>query len=175
MNHLYSAIRDIPDFPSAGIVYKDITPLLLNPPLFADVIDRMTAAFAGLDVEKVIAIESRGFIFGSPVARALGAGLALARKPGKLPAETHRVDYDLEYGSDAIETHLDSISPGERVVVIDDVLATGGTAQATARAAEAIGGTVVGLGFLIELAFLNGRDKLEGRNVWSLLSYPRER
>ena len=166
-----AAIRDVPDFPEPGIVFKDITPLLLQPDLLDGVAERMTEEFRGSNVEKILAIESRGFILGAPVALRLGVGLALARKAGKLPWKRHRVEYALEYGTDVIEVHVDSISAGERVVVVDDVLATGGTAEAAGRLVAAAGGKLVGMAFLLELQFLSGREKLPDVDVRALLSY----
>lgn len=167
----YGAIRDVPDFPEKGIVFKDITPLLLDPKLLDAAVQQMCDEFQSADVEKVMAIESRGFIFGAPVALRLGAGLVLARKAGKLPWKRHRVEYALEYGTDVIEVHVDSIAKGERVLVVDDVLATGGTAEAAGRVVEQAGGQLVGMAFLLELDFLHGRQKLEGIDVRALLSY----
>ncbi len=167
----YGAIRDVPDFPEKGIVFKDITPLLLDPGLLDAAVQQICDEFQSANVEKVMAIESRGFIFGAPVALRLGAGLALARKAGKLPWKRHRVEYALEYGTDVIEVHVDSIVQGERVLVVDDVLATGGTAEAAGRVVEQAGGRLVGMAFLLELDFLNGRQRLEGIDVRALLSY----
>ncbi|MCH7683348.1 MAG: adenine phosphoribosyltransferase [Gemmatimonadetes bacterium] len=167
----YGAIRDVPDFPEKGIVFKDITPLLLDPKLLDAAVQQICDEFQSADVEKVMAIESRGFIFGAPVALRLGAGLVLARKAGKLPWKRHRVEYALEYGTDVIEVHVDSIAKGERVLVVDDVLATGGTAEAAGRVVEQAGGQLVGMAFLLELDFLHGRQKLEGIDVRALLSY----
>jgi len=171
LDRFYGAIRDVPDFPEPGIVFKDITPLLQDPDLLKGCLTHMTDAFATARVEKVLAIESRGFIFGAPVAAGLGAGLVLARKAGKLPWERHRVEYQLEYGTDVIEVHRDGFRPGERVLIVDDVLATGGTASAAVRAVRELGAEVVGCAFLIELGFLNGRDRLDGIESWSLLTY----
>ncbi len=167
----YGAIRDVPDFPKKGIVFKDITPLLLDPGLLDAAVQQICDEFQSANVEKVMAIESRGFIFGAPVALRLGAGLVLARKAGKLPWKRHRVEYALEYGTDVIEVHVDSIVKGERVLVVDDVLATGGTAAAAGRMVEQAGGRLVGMAFLLELDFLNGRQRLEGIDVRALLSY----
>ncbi len=167
----YGAIRDVPDFPEKGIVFKDITPLLLDSGLLDAAVQQMCDEFQSANVEKVMAIESRGFIFGAPVALRLGAGLVLARKAGKLPWKRHRVEYALEYGTDVIEVHVDSIVKGERVLVVDDVLATGGTAEAAGRVVEQAGGELVGMAFLLELDFLNGRQRLEGIDVRALLSY----
>ena len=167
----YGAILDVPDFPKKGIVFKDITPLLLDPELLDGVVQEICDEFRSANVEKVVAVESRGFIFGAPIAMRLGAGLALARKAGKLPRKRHRVEYALEYGTDVIEVHMDSIEPGERVLVVDDVLATGGTAEATGRVVEQAGGQLVGMAFLLELGFLNGRQRLTGTKVRALLAY----
>jgi adenine phosphoribosyltransferase len=164
-------IRDIPDFPSPGVVFKDITPLLADPAGLGAVVDALAEAFAGADVDKVVGIEARGFVVAAPIAVRLGAGFVPVRKVGKLPWTTHFEDYDLEYGTDRLEIHQDAIAPGEHVLIIDDVMATGGTAAAAARLVEALGGTVAGLGFLIELAFLGGAQRLDGRPHVSLLTY----
>ena len=164
-------IRDIPDFPRPGVVFKDITPLLSSVTAFRAVADALADHFAASEVDKVLAIEARGFIIGAPVAYRFGAGFVPCRKAGKLPWEVEKEEYVLEYGSDLLEIHKDAVSPGEQVLVVDDVLATGGTASAAVRLVERLGGTVVGLGFVIELAFLGGRSKLEGRDVVSLLKY----
>lgn len=152
-------IRDIPDFPKPGILFKDITPVLLDPALFGEVIDWMAEGWGPID--KVVAMESRGFIFAAPLVQRLGAGMVLARKKGKLPYATVGVDYALEYGSARLEIHVDSIREGDRVLVIDDLLATGGTAAATLQLVRKAGGEVVGCCFLIELAFLSGRARLD--------------
>jgi adenine phosphoribosyltransferase len=162
-------IRDIPDFPKPGVVFKDITPLLANLGAFQLAIDALVQPFN--DVDKVFGIEARGFIIGAPVAYALGAGFVPVRKAGKLPHEIEREEYELEYGTDLLEVHRDSVRPGERVVIIDDVLATGGTAAATVRLATRLGAEVVGLGFVVELAFLGGREKLVGQDFVSLITY----
>ena len=171
LGDFYNAIRDVPDFPEQGIVFKDITPLLLRSDLVQRAVDEMARPFGDVRVDKVLAIESRGFIFGAPIASKLGAGLVLARKAGKLPWKRLRVDYALEYGTDAIEIHVDAIDEGERVLIVDDVLATGGTARAAADVAREAGGEIAGLAFLMELGFLNGRQKLNGQRVHSLLEY----
>lgn len=171
IQRLLETIRDVPDFPKPGIVFKDITPLLADPETFGLAIDQMVEAYRDHDVDKILAIESRGFLFGAPLATALGAGLVPARKQGKLPWQRHRVEYALEYGTDAIEIHRDAIAAGERVLIVDDVLATGGTARAAADIVTQSEGDLVGMVFLIELAFLNGRTKLDGIPVWSLLTY----
>ncbi len=164
-------IRDIPDFPSPGIVFKDITPLLGHAEGFRSTVDTLTARYAGSRVDKVVGIEARGFILAAPVAYKLGAGFVPVRKPGKLPFHTEAQEYSLEYGADRLEMHRDALERGDRVLVIDDVLATGGTAAATLRLVDAAGGTVVGLGFVIELAFLAGRSRLGGYDAFSLLIY----
>jgi adenine phosphoribosyltransferase len=167
----YGAIRDVPDFPEKGIVFKDITPLLLEPELLDAAVRQICEEYQGANVDKVMAIESRGFILGAPVALRLGAGLVLARKAGKLPWKRHRVEYALEYGTDVIEVHVDSIREKERVLVVDDVLATGGTAEAAGRVVKQAGGELVGMAFLLELGFLSGRQKLGDTVVKALLSY----
>lgn len=164
-------IRDIPDFPKAGIAFKDITPLLLDPGLLRRAVELMAAPFQRLGASRVMAIESRGFLLGAPLALALDAGLVPIRKPGKLPAPRHRVEYTLEYGVDALEMHRDAVGPQDRVLVVDDVLATGGTAQGAARLVRAQGAAVLGFSFLIELDFLRGRTRLEGDRVEALLHY----
>jgi adenine phosphoribosyltransferase len=168
---LRAAIRDVPDFPKPGILFKDITPVLLDAALFRRVTEAMARPFAGEHVTHVVAIESRGFLFGGPVAQALSAGLVPVRKPGKLPHTRTRVEYSLEYGTDALEMHSDALSEGDRVVVIDDVLATGGTARATCDLVQRHGATVVGCMFLIALSFLPGLSALDGRRVQSLVRY----
>jgi adenine phosphoribosyltransferase len=157
---LRAAIRDVPDFPKPGIVFKDITPVLLDVSLFREVTDAMADAARGLGVTHVVGIESRGFIFGAPVAQALGAGFVPMRKPGKLPGTTVRESYALEYGSDTLEVHADAFAGSSAVLIVDDVLATGGTAAAAARLVERAGGRVVSLSFLMELEFLGGRARL---------------
>jgi adenine phosphoribosyltransferase len=170
--NLYRLVRDVPDFPKPGILFRDITPVLLDPRALAEAVAALAAPLRFLRPTKVAAIESRGFIFGAPVAMALGVGLAIIRKPGKLPAESHRVDYQLEYGSDALEVHTDALGKGERAVIVDDVLATGGTARAAGELVARTGAEVAGYGFLIELTDLRGRDKLE-QPVHAVLKYPR--
>ena len=171
MNHLKSLIREVPDFPKPGILFYDITTLLKNPKGLHELIDELGTGHAGKGINKVVGIEARGFIFAPAVAYALGAGFVPVRKPGKLPAATERVEYQLEYGTDALEIHRDSIHPGENVLIVDDVLATGGTAFAVTKLVEKLGGHVSGLGFAIELKFLNGRDKLPGYDIRALLHY----
>ena len=167
-DELKAAIRSVPDFPKPGIIFKDITPVLANGPLYAKVIDAFAERYRG-KIDRVIAMESRGFLFGAPLATTLGVGLAIARKPGKLPWKTHQVRYALEYGHDILETHVDAIEKGSRVLVIDDLLATGGTALAAAQLVERQGGEVIELAFVIELGFLPGRQKLAPRPVYSML------
>ncbi|TVQ90074.1 MAG: adenine phosphoribosyltransferase [Deltaproteobacteria bacterium] len=164
-----NTIRDVPDFPKPGILFKDITPVLMDTALFGRVIDWMAVEYANID--KIIAIESRGFIFGAPMVEPTGAGLVLARKPGKLPHTVETVSYDLEYGSSSLNIHTDAISPGDRCVIVDDLLATGGTACAALDLVQRLGGEVVGALFLVELGFLDGRRKLHGTPVTSLVRY----
>ena len=171
LDDLKRAIREVPDFPKPGIGFKDITPVLLEPKLLARAVELMAAPFADARISRVVSIESRGFIFGAPIALRLGAGLVPIRKPGKLPGATRRVEYALEYGSDAMEMHHDAVGPSDRVLVVDDVLATGGTAAAAAQLVGGTGGAVVGFSFLIELDFLKGRQRLQGRRVEALLHY----
>jgi adenine phosphoribosyltransferase len=168
---LGAAIRDVPDFPKPGIVFKDITPVLLDPTLFREATEALVAPFARERIRHVVAIESRGFILGAPVAQMLGAGFVPFRKPGKLPHIVERVEYALEYGVDALECHRDALGEGEAVLVVDDVLATGGTAAAACSLVESLGAEVVGCSFLVELTFLDGREKLAGRRVESLVRY----
>ena len=170
-SRLTAAIRDVPDFPKPGIVFKDITPVLLDPAMFREATEALAAPFAREGIKQVVAIESRGFILGAPVAQFLGAGFVPFRKPGKLPHIVERVDYALEYGVDALECHRDALGEGEPVLVVDDVLATGGTAAAACSLVEALGADVVGCSFLVELTFLKGRAKLEERRVEALVRY----
>lgn len=171
MADLKSLIREVPGFPKPGINFYDITTLLKDPAGWRDTIDALKAHYAGVQVDLIVGVEARGFFFAPAIAYALGAGFVPVRKPGKLPAETETVEYALEYGTDRLQMHKDAIRPGARVLIIDDVLATGGTAAAVAQLVEKLGGTVLGLGFLIELDFLNGRSKLDGREIFSLLHY----
>ena len=164
-----SLMRDVPDFPRPGILFKDITPVIRDPRGLRAAADLMAAPFAGRGVTAVAGMESRGFIFGVPVAERLGVGFVPVRKPHKLPAATYREEYALEYGTDALEIHVDALARGDRVLVVDDLLATGGTAKATCELIEQLGGEVVGLAFLIELTFLPGRDKLAGYDVLALI------
>lgn len=171
MEHLKSKIREIPDFPQKGILFYDITTLLCDPRGFRDTVDALAAPYMGQDIDQVIGIESRGFILGAAVANALGSGFIPVRKPGKLPGATHREAYSLEYGNNALEIHRDACGDNQRILIVDDVLATGGTARATVDLARKAGGQVIGLAFLIELDFLNGRSKLPGEPVYSVLRY----
>jgi len=164
-------IRNIPDFPKPGIMFKDITPLLASAQALDAAISQMEAHYRDQNVHTVVGIESRGFIFGAPLALRLGASFVPVRKPGKLPYTTERLEYALEYGTDALEIHVDAVLPGNPVVICDDLLATGGTVQATKQLVEKIGGKVIGCCFLIELGFLNGRDKLGDTEVLSLIQY----
>jgi adenine phosphoribosyltransferase len=168
---LKALVRDVPDFPQPGIVFKDITPLLAHELAFSTVIDLIVVHFGRGNVDKVVGIEARGFILASPVAYHFGAGFVPVRKKDKLPWETESEEYELEYGSATLEIHRDGVDPGERVLIVDDVLATGGTARATARLVERIGGKVVGIAFLIELGFLKGRQQLDGYDLFTLISY----
>ena len=170
-NELATYIRDIPDFPKPGILFKDITPLLADDDGFSSVIDLIVVHYGRGNIDKVVGIEARGFILASPVAYHFGAGFVPVRKEGKLPWDSEREEYDLEYGTAVLEVHRDSISPGERVLIVDDVLATGGTARATAKLVERLGGKVIGIACLIELGALNGRDSLAGYDFLSLVKY----
>lgn len=171
---LQRAIRDVPNFPKPGIVFKDITPLLANGALFAKTIDLLAQRYQGQKIDTVLGIESRGFIIGAALAYKLGAGFSVVRKPGKLPYQKHQASYDLEYGTDTLEIHIDGIPPRARVIIADDLIATGGTAAATAELVSKLGGTVVECVFVIELSFLKGRDKLKPYGVYSLLQYDSE-
>jgi adenine phosphoribosyltransferase len=168
---LASAIRDIPDFPKPGVVFKDITPLLADPVAFSSAVDAIVVSFGRGTIDKVVGIEARGFIVGAPVAYHFGAGFVPLRKAGKLPYETIAATYDLEYGSETLEVHADAFEPGDRVLIVDDVLATGGTARAACDLVERAGGKVIGLAFAIELEFLGGAKQLDGRDWVSLLRY----
>jgi adenine phosphoribosyltransferase len=164
-------IREVPDFPKPGILFYDITTLLQNPLALRKTVDRFVWLFSEKRIQKVVGIEARGFMFGPIVAYKLNAGFVPVRKPGKLPAETVRESYDLEYGADALEMHRDAVAPGEHVLIVDDLIATGGTARATARMVEKLGGQVAGFGFIVELTFLPGRASLQGYEVESLIQY----
>ncbi|HUS47165.1 MAG TPA: adenine phosphoribosyltransferase [Phycisphaerae bacterium] len=169
MLRLEDFIRDVPDFPKKGIIFKDITPLLGSAQALRQAADALAAPFASAGVELVTGIESRGFIFGSLVAERLGAGFVPIRKPGKLPHKTIRASYELEYGTDTVEMHADAIKRGQKVLMVDDLLATGGTMAAACELVGKLGGSIVGISFLIELCFLNGHDKLAGYDVRSLI------
>ncbi len=171
MDNLKLLIREIPDFPKPGILFYDITTLLKDKDGLRGVIDALKSRYEGAPIDIVIGVEARGFIFAPALAYALGAGFVPVRKPKKLPAECARISYDLEYGSDTLEVHRDAIAPGARVLIVDDLLATGGTARAVAQLVEQLGGTVAGLAFVVELTFLSGRDRLSGYNIFSLLAY----
>jgi adenine phosphoribosyltransferase len=171
MDHLKAKIRHVPDFPKPGILFYDITTLLSDPQGFRDTVDALAAPYMGEDIDQVVGIESRGFILGAAVAATLGCGFVPIRKPGKLPAATHKEDYNLEYGTDALEIHRDALGNSPRVLIVDDVLATGGTARAAIDLVKKAGGTIIGAAFLIELDFLKGRDKLDGEPVYSVLQY----
>jgi adenine phosphoribosyltransferase len=171
LERLRARIRDVPDFPQEGIVFKDITPLLADEAAFSSVIDMIVVHFGRGNVDKVVGIEARGFILASPVAYHFGAGFIPVRKAGKLPWETDSEQYELEYGTETLEIHTDAFHPGERVLIVDDVLATGGTARATARLVERLGGKVIGIACLIELAFLKGREAIKDYDFFSLLTY----
>ena len=168
------AIRDVPDFPKPGIVFKDITPLWADGSLFAKTIDLLAGRYQNQKIDTVLGIESRGFIVGAALAYRLGAGFSVVRKPGKLPYQTHKASYELEYGTDTLEIHVDALGPKARVVICDDLIATGGTAAATAELVSRLGGTVVECAFIVELSFLKGRDKLKKFGVFSLLQYDSE-
>ena len=168
---LKTRIRHVPDFPKAGILFYDVTTLLRDPDGFRIAIDALTSPFAGAGIDLVVGIESRGFILGSAVADRLGTGFVPVRKLGKLPAETVRASYSLEYGTDSLEMHRDAVTPGQRVLIVDDLLATGGTASAAVQLVKQLGGIVQGVAVLIELVGLAGRSKLEGEQVYAVLSY----
>ncbi|WP_040494872.1 adenine phosphoribosyltransferase [Ilumatobacter nonamiensis] len=168
---LRDKVREIPDYPTPGVNFRDITPLLGDSSSFTSAVDGLVEEFADVTVDRVVGVESRGFIFGAAVAYRIGAGFVPVRKPGKLPWAVVREEYDLEYGTDKLEIHRDAIHTGERILIVDDVLATGGTAAATATLVETLGGVIAGLGFLLELDDLNGRSRLGERLVRSLLHY----
>jgi adenine phosphoribosyltransferase len=168
---LKDLVRTVPDFPKPGILFYDITTLLKDKQGFAQLIDALAAHYIGRDIDLVLGIEARGFIFGPALAYRLNAGFVPVRKPRKLPAETARVTYDLEYGTDSLEIHVDAIEPGQRVVLVDDLLATGGTMEATIKLVQKLGGHIAGLGFAVELDFLNGRERFQEYDVFSLLHY----
>jgi len=171
LDQLKALVRDVPDFPQEGVLFKDITPLLADELAFSTVIDLIVVHFGRGNIDKVVGIEARGFILASPVAYHFGAGFVPVRKADKLPWETESAEYELEYGTATLEIHRDAVASGERVLVVDDVLATGGTSRATAELVERIGGKVVGIACLIELEFLHGRNKLDGYDLYTLLRY----
>jgi adenine phosphoribosyltransferase len=164
-------IRDVPDFPKPGILFRDVTPLLLEPAALEGAIEALTAPFQNQRVDRVLGIESRGFLLGAPVALALGVGLGLVRKAGKLPYQTHRASYELEYGTDTVEMHVDTVEKGQRVLIVDDLIATGGTAAAAVELARAAGGNVIGCSFLIELSALDGRRLLDVEPIHTVIRY----
>lgn len=170
MELLKEKLRKIPDFPKKGILFYDVTPVLQDPVMFSSVIEALAEPFQRKRVEKIVGIESRGFIFGAALADDLGAGFVPVRKPGKLPYKTIREEYELEYGKDALEIHKDAISPGQRVLIVDDLIATGGTAQATVSLCRKLEADIVGIAFVIELIALGGRKKLEGVDIHTLIS-----
>jgi len=172
--NLKSLVRDIPDFPKKGIVFKDIMPLLGDKDALRYMVDAMFVHFFGKRIDKVVSAEARGFIFGPAVAYHLGTGFVAVRKPGKLPYKTCQVTYDLEYGTDTLTMHEDALKPGDHVLLVDDLLATGGTMAASAELVEMMGGKVIGAGFIIELSFLKGREKLKKYDVFSLIKYDGE-
>lgn len=171
MDHLKTLIRDVPDFPLPGILFRDVTPLLRDAAALREVVDHLAERYRGERIDAVAGVESRGFIFGAPLAVALGVGFVPIRKLGKLPAAKVHLEYALEYGTAALEIHLDAVRPGERVLLVDDLLATGGTARAGSWLVERLGATVAGVAFLVELAALEGRRELPGYDVYSLLRY----
>lgn len=171
MEHLKTLIREVPDFPKPGILFYDITTLLKNPSGFRQLSDAFVARYADDPPDVVVGIEARGFIFGPLLASRLNRGFVPVRKPGKLPSVTSRVSYELEYGQDTLEVHTDAVETGQRVLIVDDLLATGGTARATCDLVEQLGGKIHGLAFVVELTFLPGRQRLAGYDVYSLLSY----
>ncbi len=171
MDHLKAKIRHVPDFPKPGILFYDITTLLCDPQGFRDTIDAMAAPYMGEDIDQVVGIESRGFILGAAIAATLGCGFVPIRKPGKLPAATYQESYHLEYGTDSLEIHQDACGQNQRVLIVDDVLATGGTARAAIDLVKKTGAKIIGAAFLIELDLLKGRDKLAGEPVYSVLQY----
>lgn len=170
--HLKQFIRDVPNFPIDGIMFRDITTLLAEPKAFHTTIDGLLAPYRDQQVDKVVVIESRGFIFGTPMAYELGAGVVPVRKPGKLPADTLTEEYDLEYGTNTLQIHTDAITPGENVIIVDDLLATGGTVAASIHLVEQLGGKIIGISFLAELLDLHGRERIKNYTVHSLVQYP---
>jgi len=173
-SELFKVIRSIPDFPKKGVVFRDITTLLKDPTAFRTVVDLFCDRYKDSRIDKIVSVESRGFIFAAPLAYKLKAGFVPIRKPGKLPAETVKQQYTLEYGTDTVEIHRDAITRGERILIHDDLLATGGTIAAASELVRRLGGKIVGLSFLIELSFLKGRDRLGNHEIYSILMYDRE-
>jgi adenine phosphoribosyltransferase len=171
MMDLKSLIRDVPDFPKKGIIFKDITTLLKDGKAFKESVEALAGEFKGKRIDRVVSMESRGFIIGPTLAYKLGCGFAPVRKKGKLPWKVVSIDYALEYGTDTLEMHEDAFEPGQKILIADDVLATGGTAEAVIKLVEKLKGDIVGLAFLIELTFLNAQEKLKGRNIYSLIKY----
>ncbi len=167
---LTAMIRDVPDFPQPGILFKDIAPILQNRDGLREAIDAVAAPFRDARIDVIVGLESRGFLFGAPIAYNMGLGFVIVRKPGKLPAEKLSIEYQLEYGSNVLEIHRDAITPGQRCLIVDDLLATGGTARAAVSLVEQLGGTVAGLSFLIELGFLHGRDQLRGYDIHTVIA-----
>jgi len=170
-DQLRQYIRDVPDFPKPGIMFRDVTPLLLEPAALKGAVEAMSEPFRDLRVDRVLGIESRGFMLGSPVALSLGVGFGLVRKAGKLPYQTYRVSYDLEYGTDTVEMHVDTVEKGHRVLIVDDLIATGGTAAAAVQLARQAGGDVIGCSFLVELTALEGRKLLDVESVHTVIRY----
>ena len=170
-DQLRELIRDVPDFPKPGIMFRDVTPLLLDPAALEAAIEALSQPFRNLRVDRVLGIESRGFIVGAPVALSLGVGFGLVRKTGKLPYQVHRVSYDLEYGTDTVEMHVDTVEKGHRVLIVDDLIATGGTAAAAVQLAREAGGQVVGCSFLVELTALEGRKRLDVEPIHTVIRY----
>lgn len=168
---LEDRIRDIQDFPQKGVLFKDITPLLQDPQTYRAAMDRLAAHYAGAGIEVVAGVESRGFIFGAPLAYLLNCGFVPVRKFGKLPSQTASVEYALEYGTNVVEIHTDAVKPGQRVLIVDDLLATGGTVSAAIELVEKLGGHIAGIAFLVELSFLKGRERLQGHDVFALIKY----
>jgi len=171
MEDLKKLIRDVPDFPKKGIIFKDITPLIADPKAYQKAINSFAKRYDNKGIDKIVSIEARGFLFGAPLAYRLGAGIVPVRKPGKLPFHTNRISYELEYGTDSLDIHKDAIKKGENILIVDDLLATGGTVAAVCKLVEQLEGKVIELAFLIELGFLNGKAKLEGYPVFSLIRF----
>ena len=168
---LKELVRDVPDFPQKGIIFKDITPLFRNPESLKEIVNKISDRYAGNNIDLVVGAEARGFLIGPAIAANLNAGFVPIRKPGKLPCETATVTYQLEYGTDTLEIHKDAITPGNRVLMVDDLLATGGTMAASCDLVESLGGKIVGCAFIIELGFLNGKEKLNNYDIFSLIHY----